>query len=192
MSGTTGGVQTLMKESYPNAMFVHCYAHQLNLTLQQVCASRISELKIFFADLSGFATFSNSPKRTSALAETSDRRILRPPGTRWNFKSRTVNAVWETRTAILECLDNIRTQPGWDRVTISEAYGLSMHLRDSTFLQLLQFFAEVMPEVDVMYGVLQKREVDASGVNRAIEKFKTNERESRCDCQPSWRGHSYG
>lgn len=57
MSGNVGGVQTLMKENYPNAIFVHCYAHQLNLTLQQVCASRISELKVFFADLAAFATF---------------------------------------------------------------------------------------------------------------------------------------
>ena len=112
MSGSVGGVQTLMKESYPNAIFVHCYAHQLDLTMQQVCASRISELRVFFADLAGFTSFfSTSPKRTAALA--SDKRIPRPPGTRWNFKSRTVNVVWETREDILECLDNIRTQPGW-------------------------------------------------------------------------------
>ena len=180
MRGSVGGVQVLIKESYKNAIFVHCYAHQLNLTLQQVCASRISELKVFFADLSGFATyFSTSPKRTAALAETSDRRIPRPPGTRWNFKSRTVNVVWETREDILECLDNIRTKPGWDKVSISEAFGLSIHLRDRTFLQLLEFFARVMPEVDVLYGILQKREIDASGVNRAVENFKVHVKEIR-------------
>ncbi|KAM4557752.1 zinc finger MYM-type protein 1-like [Odontesthes bonariensis] len=180
MRGSVGGVQTLMRESYPNAHFVHCYAHQLNLTLQQVCAARISELKVFFADLAGFATFfSTSPKRTAALAETSTKRIPRPPSTRWNFKSRTVNVVWETREEILECLDNIRTQPGWDKVSISEAYGLTMHLRDRTFLQLLEFFAKVMPEVDVLYSILQKREIDASGVNRAVENFKVNMRDIR-------------
>ncbi|KAJ4946943.1 hypothetical protein JOQ06_008986 [Pogonophryne albipinna] len=32
MSGNVRGVQTVMKETYPNAQFVHCYAHQLNLT----------------------------------------------------------------------------------------------------------------------------------------------------------------
>ncbi|KAM3860937.1 scavenger receptor cysteine-rich domain-containing protein DMBT1-like [Diretmus argenteus] len=114
-----------------------------------------------------------------ALAETSHRRIPRPPGTRWNFRSRTVNAVWESRDEILECLDNMRTQPGWDRVTISEAYGLSMHLRDPTFLQLLQFFSEVMAEVDVLYSKLQKREIHASGVNRAVEIFKAKVKETR-------------
>ncbi|KAM3865648.1 thymocyte selection-associated high mobility group box protein TOX [Diretmus argenteus] len=145
-----------------------------------VFSERISKLKVFFADVAVFATFfSNSPKRTGALAETSHRRIPRPPGTRWNFRSRTVNAVWESRDEILECLDNMRTQPGWDRVTISEAYGLSMHLRDPTFLQLLQFFSEVMAEVDVLYSKLQKREIDASGVNRAVEIFKAKVKETR-------------
>ena len=158
MSGSVGGVQTLMKESYPNAIFVHCYAHQLDLTMQQVCASRISELRVFFADLAGFTSFfSASP----------------------NFKSRTVNVLWETREEVLESLDNIRTQPGWDRVSVSEAYGLSMHLRDRAFLQLLEFFAKVMPEVDVLYSKLQKREIDASGVNRAVENFKENVKEIR-------------
>ena len=180
MSGSVGGVQILMKESYPNAIFVHCYAHRLNVTLQQVCASRIRELEVFFADLAGFATFfSTSPRRTAALAEASDKRVPRPPGTPWHFKSRTVNVVWESREDILECLDNIRTQPGWDKVSISEAYGLSMHLRDRTFLQLLEFFARVMPEVDVLYGTLQNREIDASGVNRAVENFKVHVKEIR-------------
>ena len=107
MRGSVGGMQILMKESYPNAIFVHCYAHQLNLPLQQVCASRISELEVFFADLAGFATFfSTSLKRTAALAETSDKWIPWPPGTRWNFKSTTVNMVWETREDILDQYDN--------------------------------------------------------------------------------------
>ncbi|XP_053269531.1 zinc finger MYM-type protein 1 [Pleuronectes platessa] len=180
MHGTVGGVQTLMNEIYPDAIFVHCYAHQLDLTLQQVCASRISELKVFFADLAGFATFfSTSPKRAAALAETSDKRIPRPPSTRWNFESRTVNVVWETRVDILECLDTIRTQPGWDKVSIGEAYGLSMHLHDRTFLQLLELFAKVMPEVDDLYGILQLREVDRYGVNRAVENFKVHVKEIR-------------
>ncbi|KAJ4945179.1 hypothetical protein JOQ06_013715 [Pogonophryne albipinna] len=45
MSGNVRGVQTVMKETYPNAQFVHCYAHQLNLTLQQLCSARLSILK---------------------------------------------------------------------------------------------------------------------------------------------------
>ena len=31
MSGKTAGVQVKIREEYPNAVFTHCYAHQLNL-----------------------------------------------------------------------------------------------------------------------------------------------------------------
>ncbi|KAI9517923.1 hypothetical protein NQZ68_001092, partial [Dissostichus eleginoides] len=49
MSGNVRGVQTVMRETYPNAQFVHCYAHQLNLTLQQLCSARMSILKVINA-----------------------------------------------------------------------------------------------------------------------------------------------
>lgn len=31
MAGLQNGVQTIIKKTYPNTIFVHCYAHQLNL-----------------------------------------------------------------------------------------------------------------------------------------------------------------
>jgi hypothetical protein len=38
-------------QEYPNAIFVHCYAHRLNLVLAE-SASFIKEVKVFFATLS--------------------------------------------------------------------------------------------------------------------------------------------
>nr|XP_057944564.1 uncharacterized protein LOC131139212 [Doryrhamphus excisus] len=176
LSGGEGGVQSILTSRYPNAVFVHCYAQQLNVTLQQVCSSRLGELKVFFADLAGFATFFTSPRRAVALARACEGNIQRP---RWNFKSRTVNAVWDSQEAILECLDGIRTQPGWDSVSVSDAFSLSMHLKEPMFLQLLHFFAEVMPEVDVLQNILQNREIDGSVVSCAVENFIANMKEVR-------------
>ncbi|KAF3837917.1 hypothetical protein F7725_009685 [Dissostichus mawsoni] len=180
MSGNVRRVQTVMRETYPNAQFVHCYAHQRNLTMQQLCSARMSILKVFFADLTAFSTFiSGAPKRVADLAEATQRRIPRPPAVRWNFKSRTVNAVWETREALLQCVEDIRKQPGWDAVTISEAYGLSKKLRDRAFMQLLEFLSLLMPEVDVLYNTLQKRSIDAPGINSALCRFKENVQKMR-------------
>uniref|UniRef100_A0AAV2LW04 Uncharacterized protein n=1 Tax=Knipowitschia caucasica TaxID=637954 RepID=A0AAV2LW04_KNICA len=63
-------------------------------------------------------------------------------------------------------------EPGWDSITIREAYGLAMYLEDETFLQFLHFFYQLMPEVDILYNTLQKRSVDATTVNRAMDSFK--------------------
>ncbi len=180
MSGSVRGVQTLMKETYLYAKFVHCYAHQRNLTFQQLCSARMSILKAFFADLTGFATFfSGAPKCVAALAEATRRRIPKPPAVQRNFKSRTVSAVSENRAALLQCLEDIRTQPGWDEVTISEAYGLTKKLRDRAFLWQLEFVSLLMPEVDVLYNTLQKRSIDALAVRSPLSKRMSRKYGSR-------------
>ena len=38
MSGKEKGVQAIVKESYPLAVYVHCSAHILNLVLVKSCA----------------------------------------------------------------------------------------------------------------------------------------------------------
>ena len=76
-------------------------------------------------------------------------------------------------------MERIRTQSGWDEATISEAYGLSKKLRDRAFLQLLEFFSILMPEVDVLYNTLQKRSIDASGIGSALTRFKENVQDMR-------------
>jgi hypothetical protein len=37
-SGEKGGVQTMIKETYQKAHFIHCYAHQLNLILEKAAS----------------------------------------------------------------------------------------------------------------------------------------------------------
>nr|XP_021325593.1 zinc finger MYM-type protein 1-like [Danio rerio]XP_021329268.1 zinc finger MYM-type protein 1-like [Danio rerio]XP_021330174.1 zinc finger MYM-type protein 1-like [Danio rerio] len=67
MRGATAGVQKKIQDVYPNAHYIHCYAHQLNLIMQQA-TSNISKVRIFFSDLGGFSSFFlRSPKRSDVL-----------------------------------------------------------------------------------------------------------------------------
>lgn len=47
MSGTVGGVQAHFKKKNPEAIYVHCYAHELNLILCHTCRA-VSETVEFF------------------------------------------------------------------------------------------------------------------------------------------------
>ena len=47
MRGATGGVQRKVKDVYGSAHYVHCYAHQLNLIMQQA-TSHITKVGAFF------------------------------------------------------------------------------------------------------------------------------------------------
>ena len=174
MAGRLNGVQALVKEKFPYAHFVHCYAHQLNLIMQQLCATTHKEMKIFFAHLSAFASFfSTSPKRTAVLDEVVQRRLPRPSATRWNFRSRTVGVVYENIDELKECMVKFQEDPGWDTQTINESYGLHKLLNDDKFVTFLSFFARIMPAVDILYSKLQKRDIDTVMVKSAVTSFKT-------------------
>ena len=56
MSGELNGLQAKIKTIAPQALFTHCHAHRLNLVLQDTCKN-VKECRVFFANLSGFASF---------------------------------------------------------------------------------------------------------------------------------------
>lgn len=56
MAGSSGGVQAIIKQQYPNAEYIHCHAHQLNLVMMNA-ASINRNVRIFFANLQGICTF---------------------------------------------------------------------------------------------------------------------------------------
>ena len=109
LSGVQNGVQALMKDVYPSAYLIHCYAHQFNLILQKAI-SVSPEVKIFFYSLSGIpAFFPYSLQRMAALERTPGHHIPSLSTARWNFQTRTVNAVKEMKDGIIECCDNSLT-----------------------------------------------------------------------------------
>ncbi|XP_063046928.1 zinc finger MYM-type protein 1-like [Engraulis encrasicolus] len=172
MRGATGGVQKRIKEDYPNAHYIHCYAHQLNLIMEQA-TSHISKVRNFFSDLGGFASFfSRSPKRTSVLDEMVSRRLPTSSKVRWNFHSRAVNTVFEHREDLIKCFHAIRDSGDFDEITVREAGAYARILEDPDFRFFLQLFHQIMPLVDTLYARLQKRSIDSVYIKRCIQRFQ--------------------
>ena len=168
MSGEKGGVQAIIKETYTNAHFVHCYAHQLNLVMQKA-SSQNTQGRIFFSSLSGIpAFFSRSPQRLSVL-DNITRRIPRPSSTRWNFNSRVVNTVFENKDALIECFKVLQTVNSHQ--TVDAATGLLRMLNDDDFQFWLSFFHRIMPHVDILYDQMQNRNANSSTVHTALQSF---------------------
>ncbi|XP_063747657.1 zinc finger MYM-type protein 1-like [Eleginops maclovinus] len=172
MRGATSGVQKRIRDDYPTAHYIHCYAHQLNLIMQQA-TSHVVKVKNFFSDLGGFsAFFSRSPKRTSVLDEVVAHRLPTASTVRWNFHSRAVNTVFEQREHLVECFERIRASGGFDDKTSQEAGGYIRLLEDPQFNFFLQLFHKIMPHVDVLYAKLQKRDIDSVHIERCIQQFQ--------------------
>eukprot|EP00795_Rhopilema_esculentum_P005495 gene5495-673_t len=171
MSGCNNGVQTIVKQSYANAHYVHCYAHQLNLILQQA-VSQISQIRLFFANLNGFSVFfSRSPKRVEYLDKYVARRIPRSAQTRWNFQSRIIDTVYRYQNDLVECFQDIIANWNGDQHTIREASGLLHWLQDNNFLLFLEFFQRVFPHVEILFAQLQKRQIDPTFIKNCITSF---------------------
>ena len=113
ISGSSGGVQKLMRELVPCAFYVHCHAHRINLVVVDVCKgnAKISDiylhteepLQILFHVIP-HSSFINAQKEHYPY-----RQPLELPSisdTRWVCQHRICKTVCMTLPAIIESLDD--------------------------------------------------------------------------------------
>lgn len=173
MSGRLNGVQARIKEKYPFAHFVHCYAHQLNLIMSKA-ASNSSQVRVFFGNMQEIpAFFKNSPQRVSVLSEIVQRKIPHGAPTRWNFNIRIVNVIFEHRESFIDCMEEIE-ETFTNATVCSAASSIKRMLLDPKFTFWLTFFHHVMPHVDILFNELQKRQTDPLEISKKIAVFEQN------------------
>nr|XP_033788667.1 zinc finger MYM-type protein 1-like [Geotrypetes seraphini]XP_033788668.1 zinc finger MYM-type protein 1-like [Geotrypetes seraphini]XP_033788669.1 zinc finger MYM-type protein 1-like [Geotrypetes seraphini]XP_033788671.1 zinc finger MYM-type protein 1-like [Geotrypetes seraphini] len=174
-------VQSMIRNEAPDVIYVHCYAHILNLVLSQ-SVGYIRQCKIFFAALSGIAEFfTKSNKRTQLLDEVIKVRIPAVANTQWNYHSQIVNIVKENKRGLLELFhDIIDSAQEWDGETVSAASDFHQTLNDFEFSFLLTVFAAVFAYTDVLFSVLQAKRFDISYCQqkvKEVEEFLIGQRE---------------
>jgi hypothetical protein len=170
MRGNINGVQTRIKEEYPNAQYIHCQCHQLNLVMQRACSAN-EKASEFFVSLNGIPVFfANSSDRNDALESFSSNRIPHATPVRWNYKSRTANVVFEQQDALYNCFCKLEST-GYTQSTREGAINLKRTMDDPDFCNWLSFFHKVMPHVGIIYSCLQGRNVDAAATRSYDSDF---------------------
>nr|CAH7733455.1 unnamed protein product [Callosobruchus chinensis] len=147
MSGVNNGVQAQIKIKYPNAHFIHCYAHQLNLIMQK-----------------------------SASQNAKVRVLPRAVITRWNYNIRTVNFVHENREKLIEVFEEIESRCE-KSITSNEASGIRRALEDPEFIFWLELFHKILPQVDILYNQLQSKNKDTVQLQKDLIIFEKTEAE---------------
>ncbi|XP_061587233.1 uncharacterized protein LOC133452053 [Cololabis saira] len=172
MVGATALVHSKIQDVYPNAHYIHCYAHQLHLIMQQA-TSRISQVRIFFSNLGGFASFfTRSPERTAVLDRVVAHRLPTSSSIGWNFHSHAICTVFEYREDLIQCFESIQDSGDFDPNTVREAGAFIMLLEHQDFNFFLELFHNIMPHVDLLFAELQKRNIDSDHINGCIQKFQ--------------------
>lgn len=184
MSGVNRGVQQKIREVAPNAVYVHCYAHRLNLVVVDVCKD-IPLARQFFALLERLYVFCSHSVPHQRWVEVqkqlypqdAPRQLQRLSDTRWacrvvacrNIRDR-LDALIETLCSFSESSDNA------DRSL--ETKGL-LALLDIRFVLMLNMFCDLLGKVQLLSNQLQAKSVDLAKAAELVTVLRDSLQEAR-------------
>lgn len=122
MQGRIRGVQARFSEEYPNAKYVHCRNHRLNLAICHAC--RVAFVQSMFTIVGDILFFMTcSPKRLAIYKHHNDNgeKLRKLCPTRWSQHSESVSAFHKNFSAISETMTDLQVIRGMDTKTVSSA-----------------------------------------------------------------------
>ena len=184
MSGHLRGVQAVIREKYPKALYVHCSAHSLNLVISSVCS--ILAFKHFFGVLSQVCSFYHtSPLRTQNLKEKineilPDSRKHTLTGlceTRWVERHDSVVRFLELYRPILRSLEAL--EENGHAETSAKAAQLLDTMNQSQFVVCLHVVKELFCLTLPLCKTLQSVDCDLAAACRHVETVLSKTKEMR-------------
>ncbi|CAB3981727.1 zinc finger MYM-type 1-like isoform X1 [Paramuricea clavata] len=170
MSGHLNGVQAQIQREYPFAHFVHCAAHRLNLVLCQAASSIAPQY---------------APRRKAFLS-SHNLEFPSPGDTRWYYRARVINVLYNNYDKLIELFENIVDNPtGWDDETLNKMTGLLGYLNGFLFCFLVLIFQKILEQSSILYSILQDKKTDFQYGMTRVERFKTFVTSLRTDAKYS-------
>ena len=144
MGGRVSGVQRWLQDIVgKGCIYIHCYAHRLNLVLVNV-AHGIAEVSNFFGIMEAiYKFFSMSVLRHDALVKSQRDQGLRPieiprlSDTRWSCRYVAVKLYQTRYNCVLDALQMVISDRK-DRVAAAEAAGHLGHIKQFSFILMLE------------------------------------------------------
>uniref|UniRef100_A0A665TNP5 DUF4371 domain-containing protein n=1 Tax=Echeneis naucrates TaxID=173247 RepID=A0A665TNP5_ECHNA len=109
MSGPTGGVQARFRRLHPEAIYIHCYAHELNLVLCHTCRAVSEAVELFHLLECVYYFFTTSLVNHHKFKDAQSKlglaavELVQLSNTGWACQLQSINGVLETLPAIFEC-----------------------------------------------------------------------------------------
>ena len=154
-------MQAKIKEDVPEAVFLHCYDHKLNLVLLH-SAKCMPECTAFFKTLLGLnAFFSKSTKRTHLMDNVMKLRLPMASLTRWSSNSRLWQTVSMYHSDLLMVFRVIGdAEDDWDNDSVMKAAGFERWLLKTNTWFLIMAHEEIFNKTDALFKMLQNKLMD--------------------------------
>ncbi|XP_045446623.1 zinc finger MYM-type protein 1-like [Melitaea cinxia] len=172
MSGAYNGVQKQVKDIQPNAEYVHCASHNLNLVVNDAVRGSV-EIQKFFATIQDlFNFFGNSIKRWDLLSKftgESEITLKKLNPTRWSSRVNSITAVKLRFFDIIKALSEI-TLKSSSKDERSEAEIIKSKMLNFEFVFLCEFMHSVLNKINYVSKVLQKRDIVLDEASKALDE----------------------
>ncbi|XP_050056174.1 zinc finger MYM-type protein 1-like [Aphis gossypii] len=131
MQGVYSGLRSLIQIENPKAIYIWCFAHQLNLVVIDTCDC-CEDTRNFFGEVQSLVTYLRARKRTSTFVKIQKElypkeRVLRLRNfsdTRWTSHDRVIDVIYTKFKALLQTLYELKNST--DRTTASMAKTLKL------------------------------------------------------------------
>ncbi|XP_074289424.1 uncharacterized protein LOC141614575 [Silene latifolia] len=205
MKGSIKGLKTLIMEESPSAYYVHCFAHQLQLTLVAVAKKNV-DCSVLFDSLANLLNvITSSCKRKDILREKQAENILkalqkgelvsgtglnqekglsRPGDTRWGSHFKTILHVFDLFSSILEVLDAIGEFCDGSELVKVESLAFTMRTFDFVFIG--QLMITIFGITNTLSKVLQKKDQDIVNAMALVDATIKSLKKIRDD---GWTAH---
>lgn len=181
MAGHYSGLQARVREACPEAYFVHCYAHRLNLVVVDTCTKNV-DARNFFGILQKLYVFiENSTKRHGLFQDIKRDEMLSDEGvaqkggnltslsaTRWCARAQNCTVLSKNIVSVVRTLTAISTDASYDTETAANAIALHKCI-DFKFCLCLTVFSEILKLCNIASKSLQSPKVDISAAVSLVE-----------------------
>ena len=183
MSGIHKGVQKRVRDSAPYAVYVHCYAHRLNLVLVDACKS-VTAAADFFALLEHLYVFTSGSLMHLKWVEAQQdlypndapRQLQRLSDTRWSCRAVACKNIRDRLDALVSFLEDISEDSDSERAV--EAKGLLAQL-DFKFVLMLNVFCDLLGKIHGVSMQLQSATLDTGKAVLLVESLVDSLKEFR-------------
>lgn len=163
ISGKNRGLQAKIKETNPQAVYIHCLAHKLNLIITDTCSS-LPFAATFFNTLEALHNHFSQPGNHANLAKVREllginsgaREMSSLSKTRWSCRYENCNAVINNFAAIRQTLEEEIEHPqGKNSV---EAVGILTTIMKPEFTVQLVVMRHVLSTTNVLSRYFQSKD----------------------------------
>jgi len=184
MRGSYTGVQARIKNENPHAIYVHCYAHILNLCLVDL-TKQVKQIRNMFGVLNTLHNFIGASSKRFSIFESMRATCSDSKGpktlkslsdTRWNCRIEAIKAVFENLSPLFHSLHKIADD---DTFAGPEASSLLKSIETFDFIFCLNLLKFVFNETNILSKYLQTPSINYSSVRLMAQQTINTFKDSR-------------